>query len=104
MPVDIEGDVKLNCVLLKVAVPLDTPDGAHVVINHVWVAGCAVVLNELSSFVTIGFNHAPAPVGAVMEAIAADNLAALKVALHNGGSTEEKDQVSASFITTREGV
>ena len=95
--VDIEVNIKLSCVLLKVAVPLGTQYGARVVINHVWVAGCAVVLNELSSIVTIGFNHATAPAGAMMAAAKDGDLPALKVALRNGGSTEEKDAVSASL-------
>ena len=95
MPADIEAKFERNCVLLKVAVPLGTPVGARVVINHVWVAGCAVVLNELASIVTIEFNHAPAPAGAVHAAAKAGDLPALKVALRNGGSTEEKDSVSA---------
>ena len=39
------------------------------------------------------YNHAPAPKGAVMAAAKAGDLPALKVALRNGGSTEEKDSV-----------
>jgi hypothetical protein len=41
------------------------------------------------------YNHVPAPAGAVTAAAVAGNLTALKTALLNGGSTEEKDGVSA---------
>jgi hypothetical protein len=96
VPVDINAAVALNCVLLTVPLPPGTPDGAHVIIKNVWVAGCAVILNELSSTVTIGYNHAPAPEGAVMEAAGNDDLSGVKAALHRGGSTEEKDEVSVA--------
>ncbi len=51
--VDIKVDFEHNCVLLVVAVPSGTPESALLVIKNVWVAGCAVVLNELSATVTI---------------------------------------------------
>ena len=93
--VDIQAAVTLNCLFLTVAVPPGTPDGSCVMIHAVWVAGVSVVLNELASSVTIGFNHAPAPAGAVIDAAVANDLPGLKQALGNGGSTEEIDRVSA---------
>ena len=95
LSVDIKAAVTLNCVLLTVAVPPGTPDGSLVVINNVWVAGRAVVLNELLSCVTIGLNHGPEWEGAVYAAARANDLPGLNAALSNGGSTEEKDWVSA---------
>ena len=41
------------------------------------------------------YNHAPTPEGAVTAAVKANDLPGLEVALRNGGSTEEKDGVSA---------
>jgi hypothetical protein len=93
--VDIKVDIEHNCVLIVVSVPPGTPDGALVVIKNVWVAGCAVFLNELSSTITIGFNHAPAPKGAVWTAAYYNDLPGLNAALRNGESTEEKDAVSS---------
>jgi hypothetical protein len=78
-------------------VPPGTPDGSLVIINNVWVAGFAVVLNSLSSSVTIGFNHAPASNGAVYAAALAGDVTGLIAALHNGGSTEECDVVSVDL-------
>ncbi len=98
VPVDIKAAVAVNCVLLMVAVPLGTPDGSLLIINNVWVAGCAVLLNERLSCVTIGFNHAPASVGAVYAAAAAGNVPGLIVAIHKGESTEQKENVSTGGV------
>ncbi len=88
--VDIEVDVERNSVLLTVAVPYYTPDGTLVIIKNVWIAGFPVILNELSSTITVGFNHAPAPKGMVLAAAYDDDLPFLNAVLQNGGSTEEK--------------
>ena len=93
--VAVDIAVELNCVTLTVAVPPGTPDGSVVMIHAVWVAGVSVILDALASSVTIGFNHAPAPAGTVMDAARANDLPGLKQALGNGGSTEEIDRVSA---------
>jgi hypothetical protein len=93
--IDIKAAVLLNCVLLTVSVPPATPDGALIIIKNVWVAGVAVILNKLASTITIGFNHAPAPAGAIFAAARANDLPGLNAALRNGGSTEEKNSVSA---------
>ena len=98
LPVGIEVSVELDCVFLIVAVPADTPDGSVVLIKDVGVAGCAVVLNEMSSRVTIGFNHAPAPEGAVFAAAAAGDESGLEVALFDGGSTEECEDYNVSDV------
>jgi hypothetical protein len=87
-------NVSVDGVLLFVAVPPGTPEGSRVVINRVWVAGREVVLDELSSSITIGFNHVPAPAGAMIEATKAGNLSGVRAALDNGESTEQKDEVS----------
>ncbi len=98
LSVDITAAVALNCVLVSVAVPPRTPDGSLVIINNVWVAGCAVTLNEQSSFVTIGYNHAPASEGAVYAAAAAGDVPGLITAIHKGESTEQKDAVSTGGV------
>ncbi len=89
MPVDIEASVTLGCVLLIVTLPPGTPDGTIVAIGRVWVAGCVVGLNDLSSNITVGFNHAPASEGCVFEAAEHGDECGLVAALQNGGSTEE---------------
>ncbi len=94
VPVGIEASAELYCVLLIVAVPPSTPDGAFVIINNVWVAGCAVKIAELLSFVTIGFNHAPASAGAMYAAAAAGDVPGLIAALQSGESTEQRSGVS----------
>jgi hypothetical protein len=98
LSVDIKAAVTLNCVLLTVAVPPCTPDGSLVIINNVWVAGCAVVLNELLSCVTIGFNHVLEWEGVVYAAAAAGDTPGLIVAIHKGESTEQKDTVSTGGV------
>ena len=92
-PVDIEASVA--GVLLIVAFPAGTPQGSWVVINRVWVAGCEVALDEPSSSITIGFNHTPAPAGAMIAAAMAGDLSGVRAALDNGESTEQKDVVSS---------
>jgi hypothetical protein len=98
LSVDIEAAVTLNCVLLTVAVPSVTPYGSLVIINNIWVAGCAVNLNDRLSCVTIGFNHAPASMGAVYAAAAAGDMPGLIVAIHKGESTEQMDTVSSRGV------
>ena len=44
----------------------------------------------------VGYNHAPAPEGAVYEAARDGDVAALQAALDAGGSTEEADEVRGS--------
>jgi hypothetical protein len=95
VPADIEASVEFNCALVIVAVPTGTPNGSLVTINCAWVAGSAVVLSTLSSSVVIGFNHAPAPAGAMLEAAKAGDLSGVRTALDNGESTAQKDMVSA---------
>ncbi len=68
------------------------------IINNVWVAGRVVVLNELLSCVTIGFNHDPESEGAVYAAAAAGDTPGLIVAIHKGESTEQKDTVSTGGV------
>ena len=93
-PADIEASV--DGVLLIVPFLAGTPQGSRVVINRVWVAGCEVALDELSSSITIGFNHhTPAPAGAMIAAAKAGDLSGVRAALDNGESTEQKDAVSS---------
>jgi hypothetical protein len=95
LSVDVKTAVLRNCVLVTVAVPFGTPDGSLVIINKVWVAGFAVLLNVQLSCVTIGFNHAPASEGAVYAAAAVGDVPGLFLAIHKGESTEQKDTVSS---------
>ncbi len=101
LSVDIKAAVTFNYVLLTVAVPPGTPDGSLVIINNVWVAGRAVVLNELLSCVTIGFNHVPVIIDgyrSVYAAAAAADKPGLIVAIHKGKSTEQTDTVSTGGV------
>ena len=98
VPVNIDASVDLDGVIFLVEVPPGTPDGTLITIDNVWVAGCAVELIELMSCVTIGFNHVPTGKGPVLEAVQAEVLSGLKVALYNGGSTEENDPDCVSGV------
>ena len=49
--------------------------------------------DSLPATLRIGYNHAPTPTGAVLEAAKAGDAAALQAALDAGGSTEEADEV-----------
>ncbi len=95
-PVYIEVSAELDCVVLAIEVPPGTPNNSLVLINRVCVAGCEMHLSRLSSCMTVGFNHAPASVGALFLASAAGDEAGIEVALRKGGSTEEMDIVSAT--------
>ena len=94
MPVDIVVSAELGCVLFMVAVPTDIQDDSVILIKCVDIAGIAVALNKLLPRVVIGFNHAPARAGTVYAAAAAGDESGLEVALFDGGSTEEQNNVS----------
>jgi len=52
-----------------------------------------VLCERLPAELQVGYNHAPAPAGAVLKASYAGNVQALRTALDVGGSTEEADMV-----------
>ena len=56
--------------------------------------------DSLPATLRIGYNHAPTPTGAVLEAAKAGDAAALQAALDAGGSTEEADEVRGGFRRT----
>ena len=85
-----------NSVDIVVNVPAGTPLGTRIVLHSVSVGGCEVHLSDTPFFVTVGYNHAPAPSGPVMAAAEAGDVPALMQELNNGGSTEEQNVVSAS--------
>ena len=59
-------------------------------------AGRPLPSDCLPATLQVGYNHAPAPEGAVYEAAWAGDVAALQAALDAGGSTEEADTVRGS--------
>ena len=81
------------CVDILVPVPVGTPLGSTVTLRSVSVAGSDVLLvGEV--FVTVGYNHAPAPEGPVTAAAKTGNVPVMMGALDAGGSTQELDGVS----------
>lgn len=57
------------------------------------IAGRPLPCDRLPATLRVGYNHAPAPVGALFRAAKTGDVAALRVALDAGGSTEEANTV-----------
>ena len=68
-------------------------NAASITIVSLTLAGRAMSCDCLPATLQIGYNHAPAPEGAVLKAAKAGDVAALQAALDAGGSTEEADTV-----------
>ena len=76
--------------------PASWADATSVTVESITLAGCPLFSGSLPATLRVGYNHtAPTPAGAVLEAAKAGDVAALHVALENGGSTEEGDEVRA---------
>lgn len=61
------------------------------------VAGRPLAGDCLPATLRVGYNHAPAPAGAVLRFAGVGNLPALQTALDCGGSTEEADEVREAW-------
>ena len=70
-------------------------DATHVTVISLALAEKPVACDCFPFTMRVGYNHAPAPAGALLAAADAGDLAALQAALDAGGSTEEADQVRA---------
>ena len=68
-------------------------DAVVVTVDSLALAGRPLTCDCLPVTRGVGYNHAPAPVGAVYRAASAGNVPALQAALDAGGSTEEADHV-----------
>ena len=68
-------------------------DAASVTLHSISLAGQPLSCDCLPATLRVGYNHAPAPEGAVYAAGKAGDVPALQVALVAGGSTEEADTV-----------
>ena len=69
-------------------------DAASVSVVSLSLAGRPLPCDCLPATLRVGYNHAPAPAGAVYAAAKAGDVAALLAALEAGGSTEEANGVS----------
>ena len=70
---------------------------ASVTIYSLSLAGRPLPSDCLPATLRVGYNHAPAPAGAVHAAAKAGDVPALLAALDAGGSTEEADKVSVDM-------
>ena len=68
-------------------------NAASVTMVSITLAGRLMSCDCLPSTLLVGYNHTPAPAGAVLEAARAGDVPALQAALEAGGSTEEADAV-----------
>ena len=73
--------------------PASWAAAASVTVISLSLAGQPVPCDCLPATLPVGYNHAPAPPGAVYAAAKAGNVAALQAALDAGGSTEETNWV-----------
>ena len=84
------GEGWIARVLFDPAVWADT---ASITVVSLSLDGLPLVFDCLPATITVGFNHAPAPAGAVHAAAKAGDVVALQAALIAGGSTEEANAV-----------
>ena len=73
--------------------PASWVGAASVTVTSFSLAGRPLPCARLPSTLRVGYNHAPAPAGAVFAAAQAGDAAALQFALKSGASTEEADEV-----------
>ena len=73
--------------------PAAWADAASVTVVSLSLAGQPVPCDCLPATLRVGYNHAPAPDGAVYQAAQAGDVVALQAALDAGGSTEEANNV-----------
>ena len=80
-------------VLRALARPSAWASAESVTVVSLSLAGRPLPCDYLPATLPVGYNHAPSPPGAVLAAVKAGDLAALRVSLDAGGSTEEADEV-----------
>ena len=68
-------------------------DAASLTVVSLSLAGRLLPSDCLPATLPVGYNHAPAPAGAVLAAANASDVPALRAALDSGGSTEEAGEV-----------
>ena len=73
--------------------PSTWADAVSVTVVSLSHAGRPLPCDCLPAILRVGYNHAPAPEGAVFEAAEAGDVPALQAALDAGGSTEEENEV-----------
>ena len=74
-------------------------DADNVTVVSLSLAGQPLPCDCLPATLQVGYNHAPAPAGAVLAAAKDGDVPALRVALDAGGSTEEADEVRSDIKT-----
>ena len=84
------GDNWIARVLVR---PAYWADATTVTIHSLSLAGRTVPCDCLPATLRVGYNHAPAPEGAVFAAAKAGDVRALEAVIEAGGSTEEADEV-----------
>ena len=89
------GDNWIARVLVR---PAYWADASSVTIHSLLLAGRPLPCNCLPAILRVGYNHSPAPEGAVLLAAEAGDVAALQAALDAGGSTEETDEVRITVL------
>ena len=75
------------------ASPSAWADAVSVTVVSLSLAGRPLPCDCLPATLQVGYNHAPAPAGAVFAAAMAGDVPALQAALDAGGSTEEAGEV-----------
>ena len=78
--------------------PASWADAASVTVVSLSLAGRPLPCDCLPATLRVGYNHSPAPEGAVLLAAEAGDVAALQAALDAGGSTEETDEVRITVL------
>ena len=73
-------------------------DAASVTVVSLTIAGRTLPCAYLPVTLRLGYNHAPAPGGAVIAAAKAGNVKRLEAAINAGGSTEERNEVRGGEV------
>ena len=82
-----------GCIIRALVRPSAWTDAASVTVVSLLLAGRPLPCESLPVPLLVGYNHTPAPEGAVVKAAKAGDVTALWAAIEAGGSTEEADEV-----------
>ena len=77
--------------------PASWADAASITVSSLSLAGRLLPCECLPATLRVGYNHAPAPAGAVFAAAYAGNILALQATVDAGGSTGEADEVRSGM-------
>ena len=80
-------------ILRALVCPAAWADAVSVTVVSLSLAGRPLLCDCLPATLRVGYNHAPAPVGAVLKAAQAGNVRSLQAALDAGRSAEEAGEV-----------